>query len=385
MRRRLAILGSTGSIGSQTLDIVRQNTDLFEVSVLVANNSWELLVKQAKEFNPKVVVISNTEYYHKVKEGLHNYNIEVLASEVAISDVVCIDGIDIVVTAMVGFSGLVPTIKAIESGKKIALANKETLVVAGELIMPLVKKYNSEILPVDSEHSAIYQCLVGDNRNVEKLILTASGGPFRNLTKEELKYVTKEQALKHPNWTMGAKVTIDSASLMNKGLEVIEAHWLFNIPHNYIEVVVHPQSIIHSMVCYQDGSYKAQLGIADMRIPISYAIGLKNRVSNNLNRLDFADIGELTFQKPDLEKFPNLAIAYQVVKEGGSASTVMNAANEVAVENFLADKISFCDISHIISKVVNEYNHHSVNSIDEYINVDKKARLLALDTIQKIK
>lgn len=350
----------------------------------MARNNFELLIQQAKEFNPKAVVISNPLHYYKVKTALANLSIEVLTGDDAICDVVQESEVDIVLTAMVGISGLKPTIKAIESGKKIALANKETLVVAGELIKKFQIKHNIKIYPVDSEHSAIYQCLVGDDRYVEKLILTASGGPFRTFTKEELQKVTKSQALKHPNWSMGAKVTIDSATMMNKGLEMIEARWLFDISHNNIDIVVHPQSIIHSMVCFQDGSYKAQLGIPDMRLPISYAIGEGVRIPNDLDRLDFSSLGVFSFEKPNLEIFPNITTAYNAIEQGGSATTVMNAANEIAVQYFLDEKIRFCDISSIISDMMSNYNHKSImSSLSDYELVDLETRELTKELINK--
>lgn len=382
MRTKIAILGSTGSIGIQTLDIVRANNELFEVIALVANNNWELLAEQAKEFCPKMVVIANDNFYKQITESLQYRNIEIYTGESAICDVASITDIDVVVTAMVGFSGLKPTIKAIENHKKIALANKETLVVAGELIMQLARKNNVKIYPIDSEHSAIYQCLLGDNKSLEKIILTASGGPFRTLTKEELTRVTKQQALSHPNWSMGNKVTIDSASLMNKGLEMIEACWLFNVSPSMVDVIIHPQSIIHSMVCYNDGSYKAQLGLPDMRLPISFAIGLSNRIESHWGRLNFAQIGNLTFENPDMDKFPNLKIAYIAMENGGSYTTVMNAANEIAVDAFLNDKISFIDITTVIEYTLAKYNHNSVSSIEDYFQIDNEARQIAINFIK---
>lgn len=382
--KSISILGSTGSIGTQTLDIIRKNKDSFVVSSLVARNNFNLLIEQAKEFRPRYVVIANDIYYDKVKTALAGLPICVLSGEDAIIDVAGSKDVDIVLTAMVGISGLKPTIKAIESNKKIALANKETLVVAGEFIKNLQIKNKTKIYPVDSEHSAIYQCLCGDNKYVEKVILTASGGPFRNFTKKEMENVTKSQALKHPNWSMGAKVTIDSATMMNKGLEMIEARWLFDIHHDDIDIVVHPESIIHSLVCYKDGSYKAQLGVPDMRIPISYAIGEGDRIPNDLGRLDFSSLGSLTFQKPDVNIFPNIKTAYDAIAQGGSATTVMNAANEIAVEYFLNDKIRFFDISYIISDIMNSYNHiSSISSISEYIHIDNDVRTLTKELINR--
>lgn len=380
---KVSILGSTGSIGTQCLDVVRENRDRFAISSLVAKDNWELLIKQAIEFLPKYVVIANELYYHKVKDALSHLDIEVMTGEDAILDVVSVQDLDIVLTAMVGFSGLAPTIKAIKAGKDIALSNKETMVVAGELINELKNNYGNKIIPVDSEHSAIYQCLIGETQKAEKIILTASGGPFREFSKEQLKTVTKTQALKHPNWSMGAKVTIDSASLMNKGLEMIEAKWLFDMAPKDIEVLVHPQSIIHSMVYFQDASYKAQLGIADMRLPISYAIGYTDRIKNNYDRLDFAKIGALTFENPDTDRFPNLALAYKSIEIGESAPTVLNASNEIAVEAFLSEKISFIDISNIVETQLNSFNHYKLNNLDDYIAVDKEIRIKTKELIDK--
>lgn len=382
--KNISILGSTGSIGTQTLDIIRNNKEKFTVSSLVARNNFELLIEQAREFNPKYVVIANPAHYDKVKSALVDMPVTVMTGDDAVCDVVEDTEVDIVLTAMVGISGLKPTVKAIESGKKIALANKETLVVAGELIKKLQIKNKTKIYPVDSEHSAIYQCLSGDDKYVEKLILTASGGPFRTFSKNELQKVTKMQALRHPNWSMGAKVTIDSATMMNKGLEMIEARWLFDISHHNIEILVHRQSIIHSMVCYQDGSYKAQLGIPDMRLPISYAIGEGCRIPNSLDRLDFSSLGTLDFEKPNLDIFPNIKTAYSAIEQGGSATTVMNAANEIAVQSFLDDQIRFFDISNIISDMMDGYNHKSsLSSLSDYEQIDNEVRMLTKELINK--
>lgn len=382
--KNISILGSTGSIGTQTLDIIRNNKEKFTVSSLVARNNFELLIEQAREFNPKCVVIANPAHYDKVKSALVDMPITIMTGDDAVCDVVEDTEVDIVLTAMVGISGLKPTVKAIKSGKRIALANKETLVVAGELIKELQIKNKTKIYPVDSEHSAIYQCLSGDDKYVEKLILTASGGPFRTFSKNELQKVTKMQALRHPNWSMGAKVTIDSATMMNKGLEMIEARWLFDISHHNIEILVHRQSIIHSMVCYQDGSYKAQLGIPDMRLPISYAIGEGCRIPNSLDRLDFSSLGTLDFEKPNLDIFPNIKTAYSAIEQGGSATTVMNAANEIAVQSFLDDQIRFCDISNIISDIMDGYNHKSsLSSLSDYEQIDNEVRMLTKELINK--
>lgn len=362
-KKRIAVLGSTGSIGTQALEVVRSHREAFEVTVLVARRSTELLIAQALEFNPAVVVISDEAYYPEVRQALSHTSIEIMAGSEAIAEAVVRPDVDIVLTAMVGFSGLVPTLAAITAGKTIALSNKETLVVAGELIMSLATRHGARILPVDSEHSAIYQCLVGEEGNpLERILLTASGGPFRSYKRvEELETVTVEAALRHPNWSMGAKVTIDSASLMNKGLEMIEARWLFDTPAESIEVLVHPQSIIHSMVEFADGSIKAQLGQPDMRLPISYALGLTERVSNDYPRLNFLE-QTFTFERPNMELFPNLALAYRALELGGTAPCVLNAANEIAVEAFLAGKLGFRAMSTLIAQALEA--HRSERSYD---------------------
>ena len=345
-KKHIAILGSTGSIGTQALEVIAAHPESFEVEVLTAQNNADLLIEQAKKFNPNAVVIVNEDSYSKVKEALLPLNIKVFAGENALSSVVEMDSIDLVLTALVGYSGLKPTIKAIESGKNVALANKETLVVAGELVTRLAREKGVNIYPVDSEHSAIFQCIVGEFHNpIEKIILTASGGPFRGRKRDELLYVTKVQALKHPNWAMGAKVTIDSASLMNKGLEVIEAKWLFGLKADQVEVVVHPQSIIHSLVQFEDGSIKAQLGLPDMRLPIQFALSYPERLKSAFPRFDFAKYPALTFEKPDTETFRNLALAFEALAQGGNMPCVLNAANEVAVEEFLQDRIGFLQMS----------------------------------------
>ncbi|WP_373813824.1 1-deoxy-D-xylulose-5-phosphate reductoisomerase, partial [Porphyromonas loveana] len=337
MKKNIAILGSTGSIGTQTLDIIRHNPDFFNVYLLTANNNADLLIRQAREFGPEVVVLANADKYEAVRSALADLPIKVWCGADAIADAVSAPDIDMVVTAMVGYSGLLPTIRAIQAGKMIALANKETLVVAGELIMQLAREHEVPILPVDSEHSAIFQALLGERQRPEKILLTASGGPFRHLSAEELQHVTREQALCHPNWNMGAKVTIDSASLMNKGFEMIEAKWLFEMQPDEIEILVHPQSIVHSMVQFRDGSVKAQLGIPDMRLPISYALGITQRIPNEYPRVDFT-AAPLTFERPDLERFPNLFYAFDAIRLGGDAPCALNAANEVAVAAFLRDE-----------------------------------------------
>jgi 1-deoxy-D-xylulose-5-phosphate reductoisomerase len=351
--KRVAVLGSTGSIGKQALDVIDNHLDKFQITVLTANNNLELLYKQAVKYIPKYVIIANEEKYVELKELLTPFPIQVLAGENAIAEVVKSDDIDIVLTAMVGYSGLLPTINAINAQKDIALANKETLVVAGELINRLAHKNGIRILPVDSEHSAIFQCLQGESdTSIEKIILTASGGPFIGKNSQFLKTVTKNEALKHPCWDMGAKVTIDSASLMNKGLEVIEAKWLFNLSVNQIEVVVHRQSIIHSMVQFTDGSIKAQMGLPDMRLPIQYALGYPQRLSSDLPRFDFSKYPSLTFEKPDLTSFRNLQLAYNALEVGGNRPCVLNAANEIVVDAFLHDKIGFLEMSDIIEQTL---------------------------------
>ncbi|HTF82179.1 MAG TPA: 1-deoxy-D-xylulose-5-phosphate reductoisomerase, partial [Cytophagales bacterium] len=349
MKKHIAILGSTGSIGTQALEVVRANPDRFEVEVLTAQNNAELLIKQALEFQPNTVVIQNEAFYATVKSALASEDIKVYTGDNALADVVTMGSIHVVLTALVGYAGLLPTVNAIKAGKTIALANKETLVVAGALINELAKKHKVQIFPVDSEHSAIFQCLVGEYGNaVEKLILTASGGPFRGKDLMYLKTITKEQALKHPNWSMGSKITIDSATLMNKGLEVIEAKWLFDVQASQIEVVVHPQSIIHSLVQFGDGSIKAQLGLPDMKLPIQYALSYPDRYFNEFPRFDFTKYPNLSFEPPDLKTFKCLGLAYQAMGIGGNAPCVLNAANEIAVAAFLNEAIGFTDIPEVI-------------------------------------
>lgn len=378
MKRQIAILGSTGSIGSQALDVIAANSDLYEVYALTANNNVERLVEQARKFMPEAVVIANEANYSKVKEALSDLPIKVYAGADALCQVVTAEPIDIVLASMVGFAGLSPTIEAIKAGKAIALANKETLVVAGELVTALANKYKVPVLPVDSEHSAIFQCLHGEFENeVEKIILTASGGPFRTFTKEQLATVTKEQALRHPNWDMGAKITIDSASLMNKGFEVIEAKWLFGVSYDKIEVVVHPQSVIHSMVQYTDGAIKAQLGAPDMHLPIQYAFSYPLRLKSDFPRVDFTKTGSLTFEKPDTARFRNLALAYQAIEAGGSMPCVLNAANEVCVAAFLHDRIGFLQMSDVIEKTMNAVPIERTPSLEDYIRIDQESRKVA--------
>jgi 1-deoxy-D-xylulose-5-phosphate reductoisomerase len=378
MKTRVAILGSTGSIGTQALEVIHSHKNLFEVEVLTANNNSSLLIEQAKKFKPSAVVIVNEKKYPEVNSALKNHGIKVFSGEDSLEQIVSSDNIDIVLTALVGYSGLKPTISAIKSGKKIALANKETLVVAGELITRLCRDYNAPLYPVDSEHSAIFQCLVGEEHNpIEKIFLTASGGPFRGKSIAELKNITKSQALKHPNWNMGAKITIDSATLMNKGLEVIEAKWLFGLEKEKIDVIVHPQSIIHSAVQFEDGSIKAQLGLPDMKLPIQYALGFPLRLKNTFTRFSFLDYPELTFEKADEKTFRNLALAYRAMKKGGNSPCVLNAANEIAVDAFLNDKIGFLNMSDLIDNCLEKITFVKNPTIDDYIETDRETRLLA--------
>ena len=373
VKQGIALLGSTGSIGTQALEVIRENPDRFEVIVLVARQSTDLLIAQAREFRPQLVVIQSETCYPAVREALSPLGISVATGSTAIEEAVCLPEVDIVLTAMVGFSGLRPTLAAIGTKKTIALANKETLVVAGSLIRHEASKQGVKILPVDSEHSAIYQCLIGETTPAEKILLTASGGPFRQHSLEALEQVTVAQALRHPNWVMGAKVTIDSASLMNKGLEMIEARWLFDLPAEQIEVLVHPQSIIHSMVQFADGSVKAQLGQPDMRLPIGYALGLSERVANAYPRLDFTQ-QPLTFEHPDMERFPNLALAYRALALGGTAPCALNAANEIAVEAFLDERLSFRAMSDLIATALEGHRPQSDYDLSLLESVDAEVR-----------
>lgn len=372
-KKKIAILGSTGSIGTQALQVIRNHPDQFEAFVLTANNQVDLLIQQAREFLPDAVVISNDTLYPKLKEALSDLPIKVYAGEDALAQVVQSESVDMVLTAMVGFCGLRPTIEAIKSGKPIALANKETMVVAGALINDLTHQYQVPIYPVDSEHSAIFQCLEPNNA-IEKIILTASGGPFRKTALRDLMNVTRKEALKHPNWNMGAKITIDSATMMNKGFEVIEAKWLFGLNTNQIDVVVHPQSIIHSMVQFQDGSVKAQMGLPDMKLPIQYALSYPNRLQTNFPRLDFAHHASLTFEEPDLKRFRNLHLAYKAISKGGTAPCALNAANEVVVEAFLHDKIGFMEMPELIEKAITQTSYVEKPTLEDYFEVDKEAR-----------
>lgn len=364
------------------MEVIRSYPNDFIVEVLTAQSNADLLIKQAIEFKPNVVVIGNEDHYPKVKAALTSHDCKVYTGEEALASVVQMDTIDMVLTALVGYAGLKPTINAIKAGKSIALANKETLVVAGELITSLAQEKGVNIYPVDSEHSAIFQCMVGEFHNkIEKIILTASGGPFRGKTYEELKKVTKAQALKHPNWDMGAKITIDSATLMNKGLEVIEAKWLFGLSAEQVEVVVHPQSIIHSMVQFEDGSIKAQMGLPDMRLPIQFALSYPNRLKSDIPRFDFTNYPALTFEKPDTKTFRNLALSFEALKRGGNMPCVLNAANEVAVAEFLRDKIGFLTMSEIVEKCLEKIDFVKNPSFEDYVNTDKETRSKALELI----
>jgi 1-deoxy-D-xylulose-5-phosphate reductoisomerase len=380
--KKIAILGSTGSIGTQALEIAREQKDRIQIEVLTANSNADLLIAQAKEFNPNHVVIADENKYLQVKEALANDDIKVFAGNKSIADVMEITSADTVLTAMVGYSGLLPTIKAIQNKKRIALANKETLVVAGELITEMCQNNRVSLIPVDSEHSAIFQCLVGEDLNtIDKIILTASGGPFRGKKRSDLAEVTKAQALKHPNWNMGAKITIDSATLMNKGLEVIEAKWLFGLNGSQIEAVVHPQSIIHSMVEFNDGSIKAQMGLPDMKLPIHYAFFYPERVNTNFKRMSFKEVNMLTFEEPDKDTFRNLALAYEAMNNGGNMACILNAANEIAVEAFLKDKIKFLQIAELNEKCMQKVNFIQKPSLQDYIETDAETRKVAASLV----
>lgn len=384
-KKQIAILGSTGSIGTQALQVIEEHSDLYEVYALTANNRVEQLIVQARKFQPEVVVIANEDKYGQLKEALTDLPIKVYAGMEAICQMVESGPIDIVLTAMVGYAGLKPTINAIRARKAIALANKETLVVAGELINQLAQQYRTPILPVDSEHSAVFQCLAGEIGNpIEKIILTASGGPFRTCSMEQLQTVTKAQALKHPNWDMGAKITIDSASMMNKGFEVIEAKWLFGVAPEQIEVVVHPQSVIHSMVQFEDGSVKAQLGMPDMRLPIQYAFSYPDRVRSSFERIDFTTCANLTFEQPDTTRFRNLALAYEAMNRGGNMACIVNAANEVVVASFLKDGISFLGMSDVIEKTMERATFVAAPTYDDYVATDAEARRIAISLVPSL-
>ncbi|MDD4108058.1 MAG: 1-deoxy-D-xylulose-5-phosphate reductoisomerase [Prolixibacteraceae bacterium] len=375
MKKRIAVLGSTGSIGTKSLEVIENNRDIFEIEVLTAYDNAELLISQSKKYLPNAVVIANEARYKIVSDALSGYPVKVYAGIDAINQVVQMDSIDMVMTAMVGYSGLIPTYNAVKSGKSIALANKETLVVAGEIITKLARDKNVDIIPVDSEHSAIFQCLVGEFTNrPEKIILTCSGGPFRGKSKDELEEVTVEMALDHPNWNMGAKITIDSATLINKGFEVIEAYWLFGLPSSKIDVIVHPQSIIHSLVQFEDGSIKAQMGLPDMRLPIQYALAFPHRIKNNFARFSFIDYPNLTFEQPDTIKFRNLALAYEALNAGGNIPCILNAANEVAVEAFLAGRTGFANMSGLIEDTMQKVSFIKNPDIEDLIQTNIETR-----------
>lgn len=381
-QKGICILGSTGSIGTQALEVIQQHPDHFSLEIITANSNDELLIKQALKHQPNAVVIVDESKYTTVKEALKHTDTKVFTGVKSLSQVVEMNQIDVVLTAMVGYSGLEPTIAAINSGKNIALANKETLVVAGELITKIAREKGVNIYPVDSEHSAIFQCLVGEFHNpIEKIYLTASGGPFRGKKKNELQHITKKEALKHPNWSMGAKITIDSATLMNKGLEVIEAKWLFGLQNHQIDVIVHPQSIIHSIVQFQDGSMKAQMGLPDMKLPIQFALSYPDRLANNFERFDFLKYPQFTFEPADTDTFRNLALAFYALDKGGNSACVLNAANEISVQAFLEEKISFLDISSINEKCLEKITFVNKPSLEDYISSNTEARNYALSLI----
>lgn len=381
-KRHIAILGSTGSIGTQALEVLEANPDVFVLEVLTAHSSADLLIKQALKFKPNCVVIGDETQFKKVQDVLFDEGIKVFAGADSLAQVVQMEEIDIVLTALVGYAGLRPTLAAIEAGKHIALANKETMVVAGEIVTELAKQKGVNIYPVDSEHSAIFQCLVGEFHNpIEKIYLTASGGPFRGMDREQLASVTKAQALKHPNWDMGAKITIDSASMMNKGLEVIEAKWLFGLSDTQIDVIVHPQSIIHSIVQFEDGSMKAQMGLPDMKLPIQFALGYPNRLRSDFPRFNFVNYPQLTFEQPDSKTFRNLALAFEAMKNGGNQPCILNAANEIAVDAFLKDKVSFLGMSDIIEQSMQRVAFIKKPTYNDYVATDAETRALALEMI----
>ncbi len=377
-KKRIAVFGSTGSIGTQALDVVRSHPELFEVTILTAQTNDELLLQQAMEFKPALIVIGDDSKYTKLKADLASTNIKVVSGEEALVEAAALDSYDVMLAAIVGFAGLKPTLKAVEKGKMIALANKETLVVAGDVVMQKAFENKSPILPVDSEHSAIFQCLVGEARNpIEKIILTASGGPFLGKKPNFLVNVKRDHALQHPNWTMGAKITIDSATLMNKGLEMIEAKWLFNLQPSQVEVVIHPQSIVHSLVQFSDGSIKAQMGLPDMKLPIQYALGFPNRLKNDFSRFNFRKYSSLTFEEPDFKTFRNLALAAEALEKGGNMPCILNAANEIAVWAFLKNRIGFLDITAVVEKTMQKINFIAKPNLEEYFDSDGEARNFA--------
>lgn len=381
-KRGIAILGSTGSIGTQALEVIDANPEQFSVEIISAQNNADLLIAQALKFKPNAVVIGDESKYTQVKEALWDAGVKTYAGAKALAEVVTFNEVDVVLTAMVGYSGLLPTLAAIDAGKAIALANKETLVVAGDLVTAAAREKAVNIYPVDSEHSAIFQCLVGEFHNpIEKIILTASGGPFRGKKAEELGSITREMALKHPNWSMGAKITIDSATLMNKGLEVIEAKWLFGLKPSQIDVIVHPQSIIHSIVQFTDGSMKAQMGLPDMKLPIQFALAYPKRLKSDFPRFDFFNYPNLTFEKPDMETFRALGLAYRAMEQGGNMACILNAANEIAVDAFLQGKTGFLNIAKIVERTMDKASFVEKPTLDDYINSDKESRRIALDFV----
>ena len=383
-KKRIAILGSTGSIGTQALEVLEQYPQYFDVKVLSTNSNVDLLAEQTRWHEPASIVVCNWTRYERLKTLLNNTSVKIYSGVRALAEIVQSEDIDLVLVSLVGYAGLMPTINAIKSGKEIALANKETLVVAGDLIKSLSREYQAQIYPVDSEHSAIYQCLIGEeNNNVEKIYLTASGGPFRSYSSEQMQDVTREQALNHPNWSMGNKITIDSASLMNKGLEAIEAHWLFDLEPSQIDVIIHPQSIIHSIVQFEDGSMKAQMGLPDMKLPILYALTAPDRLKTNFKRFNFEDFSRLTFEKPDSKRFPNLFLAYESMKAGGNMPCILNAANEIAVEAFLMDKIGFLQMSEIVQQTMNKISYIRNPKLEDYMHTDEETRVLARSLISK--
>lgn len=384
-KKRIAILGSTGSIGTQTLEVIEQNPDDFEVGVLTTNTNIELLAEQTLKFQPKTIVVCNEKMKDSLISMLNGFPVEVLGGVASLSEVVKRSDLDVVLTALVGYAGMLPTINAIKAGKDIALANKETLVVAGDLIKRLANEYNTAIYPVDSEHSAIYQCMAGESmKDVEKIYLTASGGPFRRFSYSELETVTREEALNHPNWNMGDKITIDSATMMNKGFEAIEAKWLFDLDPEQIDVIIHPQSIIHSMVQFVDGSIKAQMGLPDMKLPILYALSAPARIKSNFERFNFTDYPQLTFEKPDTQKFRNLALAYEAMRKGGNIPCAMNAANEIAVEAFLKDEIRYKDISSLVEQLMVRIDYIHNPNLEDYIQTDQESRLMTSSLLKNI-
>jgi 1-deoxy-D-xylulose-5-phosphate reductoisomerase len=381
-KKRIAIFGSTGSIGTQALDVIAANSDKFSAEILTAQNNTDLLIEQSLKFSPNIVVIGNESKYQIVKQALAQTNTKVFAGEKALQEVAALDCYDMMLAAIVGFAGLKPTLQAVENGKQVGLANKETLVVAGKIMMQLAAQKNAHIIPVDSEHSAIYQCLVGEEKSrIEKVILTASGGPFFGKKPNYLVNVKRDHALQHPNWTMGAKITIDSATLMNKGLEVIEAKWLFDLTPEQIEVVIHPQSVIHSMVQFNDGSIKAQMGVPDMKLPIQYAMAYPQRIDNNFVRFDFRKYNNLTFDQPDLRTFRNLDLAMQAMKKGGNAPCVLNAANEIAVHAFLRNRIGFLDITEMVDRAMNNFNFIENPTLEQLYHSDEEARVYTASLI----